>query len=970
MDPLLESGSTGSDPFARGDLDLLVEEAPPVPPEAEPRRPWYLHPRVPAIVTAAIVSLSSLWVLTQVSPSKVLSDTTPTGGDMGAHVWGPAYLRDHLLPSFRLSGWTMDWYAGFPALHFYMPLPYLLIVALDVVLPYGVAFKLVAISGLVVLPVAAWAFGALARLPFPVPALMAVGATLFVFDTNWSIYGGNIYSTMAGEFAFTISLALVLVALGFAVRGLNKGVYRRTVAVLLALSAMCHLIPALAAAIAIGALLVARSMVRLPRWVGVAGASIVVLALAVVLGAQDDPYPVLTRLGLWIVLFVAGVGIGLVLAYDWRRLWWVVSTGMLAFLLAGVWLVPFLARTTYLNDMGWERIQGVAEPLFFPDVSSIIWLLLLAGGGAVIALLHWQYVPVGLVLVTLTFGVLVATWPVERLWNARLLPFWYLGLYFLAAYGVGQGARTARELIRTARASRETVHETVVVWPEPDPDDDLPPLPQLITRPVRTSDPGEPDWMRLAVMGLAALALLATVGFTAFRLRTLPGGSRDPSTGEYTWGPFHLDSEEASLAGSWVDWNFSGYEAKSAYDEYFGIVDTMARLGEDRGCGRALWEYGKDQLDGYGTPMALMLLPHWTDGCIASMEGLYFESSATVPWHFHMQSELSESPSRPMRGLEYSDFDIDRGVRHLQQHGIRYYMAFSDTAVSAANDHPDLTPVAASGPWVVYEVADSPLVEGLAYEPVVVEGLGERQEDWIKAVEPWFLEKVPADATFAPHGPSTWQRVQLADGTIPTDIELRPLDPVTVSDIEIGDDTISFTVPEDQVGEPVLVKVSYFPNWEVSGAQGPWRVAPNLMVVIPTDTEVELTFGTTPVEWLGLGMTMLGIVLLFALRRRPPVRVERPSARSDYGPDEDFWSGSPEPLGPDFSSRLFYGDPLGGGGPMGDDGPPGGGEPGSGGPPGGGEPGSGGPPGGGGPGSGGPTVGPDHPPPGGPSAGR
>ncbi len=34
---------------------------------------------------------------------------------MGAHVWGPAFLRDHLLPQGRLTGWTPDWYDGFPA---------------------------------------------------------------------------------------------------------------------------------------------------------------------------------------------------------------------------------------------------------------------------------------------------------------------------------------------------------------------------------------------------------------------------------------------------------------------------------------------------------------------------------------------------------------------------------------------------------------------------------------------------------------------------------------------------------------------------------------------------------------------------------------------------------------------------------------------------------------------------------------
>ena len=926
MDPLLESGAPGSDPFAGGDLDLMVEEAPPVPPEREPRRPWYAHRRVPRLVTAVIVALSSLWVLIQVNPSQVLSDTTPTGGDMGAHVWGPAYLRDHLLPSFRLSGWTMDWYAGFPAMHFYMPLPYLAINVLDVVLPYGVAFKLVAVSGLVALPVAAWAFGALARLPFPVPALLSVAATLFVFDTNWSIYGGNIYSTMAGEFAFTISLAIALVALGLSVRGLNKGTHRSSVAALLALCALCHLIPALFAAIAIVVLLVARSIVtRLPKWVGICGALAVVVALTFVLGARDDPSPALSRAGLAVVLAVAGMGIGLVVAYDWRRLWWVASTGGLALLLGGVWLVPFLARTAYLNDMGWERISGVARPLFFPEVSSIVWLLMIAGIGAVIAMLRWDWVPVGIGLVALTCAVLVATWPVDRLWNARILPFWYLGLYFLAAYGVGQGARTVRDLISAARNNGETVHETVVVWPEPDPDDDIPPLPKLITRPVRPNEAPEPHWMILAGIGLAALALVGAVGFTAFRLRALPGGSRDAETGEYSWGPFHLAQSEASLAGSWVDWNFTGYEGKSAYSEYFGVVDTMDRVGQEEGCGRALWEYGKEQLDGYGTPMALMLLPHWTDGCIDSMEGLYFESSTSVPWHFHMQSLLSDGPSRPMRGLDYRDFDIDLGVEQLQRFGITYYMAFSDTAITAASEHPDLTAVAASGPWVVYKVADSPLVEGLEFEPVVVEGLGERQEDWVPVVEEWFLGDVSNDVTFAPHGPDHWSRIQLEGGSV-GEIRGEPVDPVGVSDIEIGDDRIAFRV--DEIGRPVLVKVSYFPNWEVTGAEGPWRVAPNLMVVIPTDKEVELHYGNTPIEWLGLGMTVVGLVLLVLLRRRPPVRVARP-VRSPDGVDDSFWTASPQPLGPDFSSRAFYGDPIDGpADPAGDDAspPPGPGE--------------------------------------------
>ena len=63
------------------------------------------------------------------------------------------------------------------------------------------------------------------------------------------------------------------------------------------------------------------------------------------------------------------------------------------------------------------------------------------------------------------------------------------------------------------------------------------------------------------------------------------------------------------------------------------------------------------------------------------------------------------------------------------------------------------------------------------------------------------------------------------------------------------DDRISFDV--DRTGSPVLVKTSYFPNWQATGANGPWRVAPNLMVVVPTSRHVELHYGFTPVDNLG-----------------------------------------------------------------------------------------------------------------------
>ena len=90
-------------------------------PSARSRRPWW--DRLEIWTGAAIVVACCLFVLFQLQPDLLLRNTTPAGGDTGAHVWWPAYLRDHLLPQGRIAGWAPDWFAGFPAGQFYFPFP-------------------------------------------------------------------------------------------------------------------------------------------------------------------------------------------------------------------------------------------------------------------------------------------------------------------------------------------------------------------------------------------------------------------------------------------------------------------------------------------------------------------------------------------------------------------------------------------------------------------------------------------------------------------------------------------------------------------------------------------------------------------------------------------------------------------------------------------------------------------------------
>ena len=201
-------------------------------------------------------------------------------------------------------------------------------------------------------------------------------------------------------------------------------------------------------------------------------------------------------------------------------------------------------------------------------------------------------------------------------------------------------------------------------------------------------------------------------------------GAVRPASAQWTWGP--LRTTDASFINGWAKWNFTGYEGKPAYPEYYAIIETMAGLGQSNGCGRAMWEH-EEQHDRYGTPMALMLLPFWTDGCIGSMEGLYFEASATTPYHFLNQDELSSTPSNAQRDLPYDPGaptadEFDLGVEHLQMLGVKYYMAISSPMIELGRANPSLTEVATSGPWVVFEVSDSELVTPLTDEPAVVDG--------------------------------------------------------------------------------------------------------------------------------------------------------------------------------------------------------------------------------------------------------
>ena len=122
--------------------------------------------------------------------------------------------------------------------------------------------------------------------------------------------------------------------------------------------------------------------------------------------------------------------------------------------------------------------------------------------------------------------------------------------------------------------------------------------------------------------------------------------------------------------------------------------------------GRVMWE-NNSGLNKYGTPMAPMLIPYWTEGSQKSMEGLYFESSLTTPFHFINHSEMSFKSSNPIPGLKYYSFDMERGLKHMDVYGVDYYVSFTPEAAEKADGISDFEKITTTEPFSIYRLPET-----------------------------------------------------------------------------------------------------------------------------------------------------------------------------------------------------------------------------------------------------------------------
>jgi 6-pyruvoyl-tetrahydropterin synthase related domain len=265
---------------------------------AEPtRRRVWLDRAVTLLVLAGVWG----YLLFYFKPSLLLLDTMDAGGDTPSFYRPIHHLKDVLLPAGNPQGWDLGNFAGYAPYQFYFLPPSLGIVLMSYVIPLNVAFKLMSVVGAFLLPLCTTVALRALGFRFPVPAIGAAASLIFLFNENNSMWGGNIPSTLAGEFAYGIAFALAILFTGLLYRGVETQRGWRLLGALLALTGLTHPIAYVAAA-APGAFFVfrRRDFARNLRFL------VLVYGMSVLL------------MGFWLVPLAAKLGYATSINWEWH----------------------------------------------------------------------------------------------------------------------------------------------------------------------------------------------------------------------------------------------------------------------------------------------------------------------------------------------------------------------------------------------------------------------------------------------------------------------------------------------------------------------------------------------------------------------------------------------------------------------------------------------------------------------------
>ena len=698
----------------------------------------------------------------------IFLDNTPTGGDMGAHVVPIKYFIENFASNFKINGWSNDWFAGYPLYFFYFPFPAILTYLFNLIIPYGVAFKLM-VAGSIVLII--YSIEKLLRKEDYLFSHIGIGAGLmFALTESFTIYGGNLASTLAGQFSFTYSLAFANLAIYYITKSNNR--YKIPISsFFLALCLLSHLIP---------------FILYLPAY-----------SIYWIINKEKIQLKILS-----IFLFSS---------------------------LVTRFVVPLIYNLEFTTNMSYTPYTRVKD-LIKPDILPYTFFLLLFLFGS----FNFKKLKVYKIFSIFEFYLLIISIilyfyvPEGALWNGRLVPFFNLGIIIVFFKMLDYLLNEILEFQQGKLIIKLLILSSIVGC-----------LYIFYDKWIEYSK------YKLFILSIILLVSLGVILFynSLYKLFSL--------------GISVLIISSISFLPHWVNWNFTGYEGKTDWQEIEELYSTLNNLPP----GRIMWEPNSD-LNKYGTPMVLMTIPLFTEH--TSMEGLYFDSSITTPFHFIAVSGLSEKPSNPVGGLSYINNDFKKGVQYLKDLGVDYFISYTESITDKAINSIDLELLFVSEPFSVFKIETNKIElvnQSLEIFPRI--SFYERTISSIFRNTEYenFFEQSYNNFRYL----DEYRIIELPEGIIvnsSNDAEL------IIDNLIISSDEIKFTT--NKPNELHIVKVSYFPNWKLDKGLGPYRISPSFMSIVPYENNVSLSFERSNIEtysfYFGLISSILSALLFWRVK--------------------------------------------------------------------------------------------------------
>ena len=684
----------------------------------------------------------------------VFSDLLPTGGDMGAHIVPTKFFVTELFNNFKLSGWSQDWFAGYPVYYFYFPLPPIITSLLNFLFPFSISFKTMVLISQVLLVVS---IEMLMRKKSKVFSFYGFGVgLLYLLTESFTIFGGNLASSLAGQYSFTYSIAFGNLSIFYLVKSKYK--YSMEIAALLiGLSALSHLIP---------------FMIYLP------------IFAFYFLKSDSKIYKKISAFLFF--LFIA-----------------------IRFLISLFLNLEFTTNMTYTP---YTELSDLVKSDVLPFVIGlVIYIFTSMSKTSLKAISGFEIYLLAISVYLFFYG------PESALWNGRIVPFFNLGIIILFFNLLHVDIKNLTKKIQGK-------------------------YPLLLFILLTNS-----YFMYLYYSKWGNTYSTTTISVILIVLFMFLISTHSENFLIYTT-LVSLTFGTLSYLPHWLNWNFSGYESKNNWADITTLYEGLDTLEP----GRIMWEPNSD-LNKYGTPMVLMTIPMFTNH--QSVEGLYFDSSITTPFHFLTVSGVAERPSNPVGGLTYINGEFDKGFRLMEELGVDYFIAYTSSIKDKANANENFNFLFSNEVFNVYSINtekvelvednlyifESPNFYGRLRNAVLREG---SEQNFFEAAFNSFKDEL------------NYKIIENYDESFaePSDKNTALL----ISDLNIQNELITFKT--NKPNQLHLIKVSYFPNWKIKNGLGPFRISPSFMAVIPKDEFVEINFETSNVE---KALNLLSILTLF-----------------------------------------------------------------------------------------------------------